>query len=147
MDFYSVTLGLHNFSRWLVLVAAVVALLLAVQGLRGRPHDALDRMAGMAFVHSLSLQLVLGVILLFSSPLMQSIWANFGAAMQASETRFFAAEHWVGMLLALALGHIGSARIRKAPAALKHRQTLIFFGLSLLLVLLAIPWWRPLLRL
>ena len=100
----------------------------------------------MAFVGLMDLQLLLGVLLMFLSPFMKTLWGNLGSAMQASATRFFVAEHWVGMLLALILAHVGSARARRAsdPRA-KHWHSLLWFSLSLLLVLLSIPWGRRLL--
>jgi hypothetical protein len=68
--------------------------------------------------------------------------------MQNDQTRFFLAEHWVLMLAAVVLAHVGSVRVRKAAEALlKQRQALIWYGLSIALMLLGIPWWRPLLRL
>lgn len=138
-----ILLGLHNFTRWLVLLAGVAAVVLAVGG---GAYGPAHRAAGQAFIHSFTLQLLLGLVLLFFSPFMQGLWADPGAAMAQRETRFFVAEHWVGMIIALALAHIGSARVRRAPTdGTRHRQTLVFFGLSLLITLLSIPWWRPLL--
>ncbi len=96
----------------------------------------------------MDLQLLLGILLMFISPLVQSGLGNLGAAMKSSQVRFFIAEHWVLMLLAVVLAHVGSSRVRKAADALqKHRQALLWYSLSMALVLLAIPWWRPLLRL
>ena len=67
--------------------------------------------------------------------------SNIGEAMQNSALRFIALEHLTGMLGAAALAHIGRVRVRKQAASLaRHRQALIFYGLSLLLILLLIPW-------
>lgn len=138
-----ILVGLHNFTRWLVLLAGIATLVLAI---RGGAYGPAHRAAGQAFVHSFSLQLLLGILLMAFSPFMQSLWADPGAAMGQRETRFFVAEHWVGMTIALALAHIGSARVRRATSdAARHRQSLVFSGLSLLITLLSIPWWRPLL--
>jgi hypothetical protein len=61
--------------------------------------------------------------------------------MGDSRLRFFLVEHTAGMIVALALAHIGSVRIRKASEARKrHRTAAIFFGLALLLILGSIPW-------
>ena len=39
------------------------------------------------------------------------------------------------------LAHIGRARIRKASdSESRHKRALVFFGLSLLVMLLSIPW-------
>ncbi|PZA08150.1 MULTISPECIES: hypothetical protein [unclassified Meiothermus] len=144
---YDLILALHNFTRWLVLIATVYVLWRSWRGLRSGRYQALDRMAGVAFTSTVDLQLLLGILLLAFSPLMQNAWANLGAAMQNPGLRFFLAEHPVVMLAAAILAHVGNARVRRAATdVLKHRQALLFYGLSTLLILLAIPWWRPWLR-
>ena len=61
-------------------------------------------------------------------------------------------EHQVGMFIAVALGHIGLARIRKGTDLVhRHKTALAFFALSLVVMMLSIPWpgkagGRPLLR-
>jgi hypothetical protein len=73
---------------------------------------------------------------------------NMGAAMRDDQTRFFLVEHITVMLIAVVLAHIGSSRARKGTTDLrKFRAGAIFYTLSALAILIAIPWWRPLLRL
>ncbi|MER3444472.1 MAG: hypothetical protein C4333_10285 [Meiothermus sp.] len=143
---YDLSLTLHNLTRWLVLGVALVLIFRSVQGLRQGGYVLLDRRLGMAYTGLLDLQLLLGLILFAVSPFIRGLTANASAAMQSSSSRFFLAEHWVVMLVALVLAHVGSSRVKKATDdRQKHRQGLIFYGLSLALVLLGIPWWRPLL--
>jgi hypothetical protein len=74
------------------------------------------------------------------------------ATMRNAPLRFFAVEHPFGMLIGLALAHVGNAKIKKATeGAGKHKLAAIFFGLALVAILLSIPWpgtpgGRPLLR-
>lgn len=145
---YDLLLSIHNIARWLVLLAALYLIYRSISGFRNRTYTPTDRQAGQLYTGLMDLQLVLGLLLLVSSPLIQSALGNLGAAMQNSQTRFFIAEHWVLMLAAVILAHVGSTRIKKVTEAwLKQRQALIWYGLSVALMLLAIPWWRPLLRL
>ncbi|MFN4070894.1 MAG: hypothetical protein ACK4HT_04945 [Thermus caldifontis] len=124
-------LFLHNLVRWFVLAFGLLAL--------WRPGAK----EGAFFAHTLTLQVVLGLILAFLSPLFQGALANLEAVMQTpGEARYFVAEHWVGGLIALGLAHAGLAQARKG----KPRARL-FFALALALVILSIPWFRPLLRL
>ena len=58
------------------------------------------------------------------------------------EARFFAAEHWVGGLVALGLAHAGLARARRGKPGAR-----LLFGLALGVLLLSVPWFRPLVRL
>jgi len=145
---YDFLLSIHNIARWLVLLAAFYLLYRSLNGLSRRSYGAADRQASLVYTALLHVQLLLGILLMVLSPTVQSALANPSAAMQNSQTRFFLAEHWVLMLVALALAHVGSVRVRRAAEALlRHRQALIWYGSSIALVLLGIPWWRPLLRL
>jgi hypothetical protein len=145
---YELVLALHNLTRWLVLGVALVLIVRSVLGLRRGSYTPLDRRLGVAYTGLMDLQLLLGLILFGISPFMRGLFANASAAMQQGSSRFFLLEHWVVMLLAVILAHIGSSRVRRTDdERLKHRQSLIFYGLSLALVLLGTPWWRPLLRL
>ena len=128
---YEALLFLHNLVRWFVLAFGFLAL--------WRPGAK----EGAFFAHALTLQVVLGILLAFVSPLFQGALANLEAVMQTpGEARYFVAEHWVGGLVALGLAHAGLSQARKG----KPRARLLF-ALALALVLLSIPWFRPLLRL
>lgn len=143
---YLALLYTHNLTRWIVLIAAVAALALALTGRFGKqPFGKQHRIANLVFVSSMDLQLVLGLLLYFVSPLIQSGLANMSAAMGDATLRFFLVEHSFYMIVALALAHVGSVMVRKAKDdGAKHTRTLIWFGLSLVVVLAGIPWQRAL---
>ncbi len=127
---YELLLPIHNLLRWFVLLFGLWALL------RPEPRPA------AFFAHALTLQVVLGILLAFLSPLFQGALAALGEVMRSGgEPRYFVAEHWVGGLVALGLAHAGLARARRGQGAR------LLFALSLLALLLSIPWFRPLLRL
>lgn len=143
---YAALLHTHNLTRWIVLVAALVALVWALQAwLGGRPFEKRHRIANLVFVASLDVQLLIGIALYAVSPLVQIALSDMGAAMGIHELRYFAVEHLSIMLVAVALAHVGGALSRRAPDDRgKHGRALLWFGLSTLAVLFAIPWWRPL---
>jgi hypothetical protein len=61
--------------------------------------------------------------------------------MKDTYTRFFSLEHGLLMIIALILVHVGRVSVKKAPTpAAKHKRTLLFFGLAIVLILAAIPW-------
>jgi uncharacterized membrane protein YdjX (TVP38/TMEM64 family) len=60
--------------------------------------------------------------------------------MGSSQQRFWAVEHVFGMVIGTALAHIGRARVRKAAPERRARVAVIFYGLALLAILIAIPW-------
>jgi hypothetical protein len=140
---YDLLLFAHSWLRWLVLLAALIAVARAVSGVSTRrPWTPVDERAGKWLTTALDLQMLLGLILyIFLSPVTKSAFVDMAAAMQAAPIRFFAVEHPVGMIVAIALAHVGRARARKAAdSQSRHKQALAFFGLSLLVTLLSIPW-------
>ncbi len=139
---HPLVLTLHSIVRWAVVIFGVIAVVRAFIGWFGnRQWQSLDDRLGMGFVTALDINLVLGLLLYFLSPITRSAFSDFGAAMGNSSVRFFLAEHLVVMLVAIALAHIGRSRAKKAADdRSKFKQAAIFFGLAFLAVLLAIPW-------
>ena len=152
---YSTLLIAHSWLRWVVLAAALVAIIRSVPGWSGRrPWTPADDRAGRIFTGALDLQVVIGLLLYFVfSPLMATIRQQAGEAMGNDAMRYWLVEHPFGVIVAVVLSHIGRVRIRKAAdAARKHRLAVIFFGLALLALAVSLPWpgtatGRPLWRL
>lgn len=146
---YMVLLAIHNIFRWVVVIIAVLALVRSYLGLFGnREWSQRDRRIGTFFSVSMDIQFLLGIILyLFLSPLTTTIFQDFGAAMQDATIRFFVLEHLIYMLAAVVLVHIGNSRARKAAdSKAKFRTVTIFYSLAVVLVVLGMPWSRPLIR-
>lgn len=142
---YTGLLHAHNGFRWLVLIALLFAVLLSVSGWAGkRKWGRADNLSGLVLVILMDIQFLLGIVLYaFVSPITKAAFNDFGAAMKNSELRFYAVEHILLMIIALALVHIGRSKSKKDVALeKKHRVSAIFYGISLLLVLAAIPWDR-----
>jgi hypothetical protein len=144
---YNIVLALHNIVRWVVLVTAILALARAYLGwLQNREWTQRDRQAGLAFTSALDTQILLGLILFFISPPTRALLTgNFSGMMSDPTMRFFSIEHVPFMIVAVILAHIGSARARRASdVGVKFRQSAIFFTLAVLVIIVMIPWWRPL---
>lgn len=142
---YTGLLHAHNGFRWLVLIALLFAVLLAISGWAGkRKWGRADNLSGLVLVILMDIQFLLGIVLYaFVSPITKAAFNDFGAAMKNSELRFYAVEHILLMIIALALVHIGRSKSKKDVTPVKkHRVSAIFYGISLLLVLAAIPWDR-----
>ena len=148
-QFYLPLLGFHNVLRWVALLAGVIALAVAFSGWSGaRQSNRLLLRCSILFVIAMDLQFLLGLVLYFgASPLTQQAFQDMGAAMKVRDLRFFTVEHTVLAFLAIVLAHLGAALARKSQTVLaQHRRAAICFALSLLVLLIGIPWWRPLLR-
>jgi len=146
---YSQLLVAHNIMRWIVLVAGLIATVLAARGWSGRtPVTPTLRRCGAVFVGAIDLQLLVGLVLYFAvSPITRAAFQNMPAAMKDHEMRFFTVEHTTYMLIAVIAAHVGSAMSRRGRTdRRKYRAATIGFGLSLLVIIVGIPWWRPLLR-
>jgi len=150
---YVVLVILHSWLRWLVLLAGLNAIGRGIGGAQsGRAWGAGDDQAGKWFVILFDVQFLIGLILYVAlSPLTQSAFGDFGAAMKDSTLRFWAVEHIAGMLAASALMHIGRKKSLKATGTSRHKTAAVFFGLAFVIVLLSIPWpgmpaGRPLFR-
>jgi len=144
---YTGLLHAHNGLRWLVLLALVTAIILALTGWFGkREWEKGDKLTGLLLTIFMDLQFLTGVILYaFVSPITKAAFNDFGAAMKNADLRFYAVEHILLMVIALVLVHIGRAKSKKAKTPLaKHHSAAIYYGISLVLILVAIPWDRAL---
>lgn len=148
MNTYTIVLALHSWTRWLVLIFGLIAVFRAFAGRQGRPWTGADNGMGAAFVGSMHLQLLLGLILYFAlSPYgVKAFETQGGAVMKDAGSRFFAVEHLVGMILAVVAAQVGRSLSKKASdPILKHKKAFTWFLIALLIVLVMIPWgiWNP----
>lgn len=151
---HTVLLGLHSLIRWAVLVFGVLAAARGISGwARRAPWTATDERLGFWAVMSMDLQALLGILLYIRFlTVTDSSFHNWGFVMRDPMFRFFTVEHVVIMIMALALLHVARVRIRRtAEPVAKHRTAAILISLSMILVIVGIPWpWlsygRPLLR-
>lgn len=135
---YKILLGLHSGVRYILIVLFVVALVMALVGLFGRkPYTQTNRKVNLFAMITAHIQLLTGLILYFFSP--NVMFSNMGAAMKDTMLRYWTVEHLVMMIFAVILITIGHSRSKKAVDALnKHRAISLFYGLALLVILLAI---------
>ncbi len=136
------TLVIHNILRWAVLlfgVWTVIAALAAV--ISKRAYGNSDNKSGLFFMISCDIQLLLGLILYFTGMWFEKVKSDMGAVMKDSAERFFAVEHALMMIIAWLLVHVGRSMVKRAGTdAQKHKRTLIYFGIALILILAMIPW-------
>ncbi len=136
---HTILLDLHSINRWLVLIAGCYAIFIYARGCFGRhAWTEAARRPGVVFAMLFDIQLVLGLILYFVfSPITTK---GFAYVMENPASRFFVMEHSVMMLLALIFIHAGGSMIKKAKPDAKYKRAVIFYGIALLIILIAIPW-------
>jgi hypothetical protein len=140
---YSTLLSFHNINRWAVLLFGLYAITKSILGLvNKRDFTSRENMAHALFVGFCHLQLLLGVILYMISPKVDAALANgFGPAMKDAYSRLIVLEHISINIIAIALIQVGRTLSKKATeSATKHKKSLIFFSIGLLLILSRIPW-------
>jgi hypothetical protein len=139
---YEFILPVHNLLRWFFLAAALYAIFRAFRGVSGgTPFSKDDKTAGTLLLAAAHSQLLIGLILWFISPNVQQALVNVGAAMKDKGLRLQLLEHPLLMIIAVAIIQIGKIKAKKAYAdADKHKRSLIYFGIGLVLVLARIPW-------
>lgn len=144
---YSTLLALHSVFRWLVLASLVYAIIMSIQGYASKrsftKKDATARVVAGAISHT---QLLIGFILYFVlSPVTQHFMVKGADGNQ--QIWFFGLYHISMMSVAILIMTIGSSISKRAktdPA--KFKNIIIYFTIALLLILLSIPWFRPVLR-
>jgi hypothetical protein len=140
---YGTVLIIHSLVRWAVLLTGIFAAARGISGWRSRrPWTLPDERAGFWFLMTLDLQFLLGVLLYgVLSPITWAAFEDFGGAMRESVARFWAVEHAFGMVVAVALAHIGRSRVHKTGNdGKRHKLAAIFFTLALISILASIPW-------
>ncbi len=139
---YQKLLFFHSFTRWLVLVSLLYAV---CRGCYRYASKAAFTKTDNAVRHWTAtvthIQLVIGMILYFQSPVIHYFWSHYRAAIQSTDTVFFGIIHPVLMLASVTAATIGSALSkRRTSDHRKFRTMLIWFSAALLIILMAIPW-------
>jgi hypothetical protein len=138
----------HGAWRWAVLGLGVAAVALALCGLLQKlswePRTAL--MARL-FAIAVDSQVLMGAALYLTlRPLTTVALKEVDAPV--SSDHFIGLDHAAVMTAALIVVHVGAVKVRRASSdAARHRRALLSYGLALLLIVIGMPWWRPLLRL
>lgn len=143
LSLYEVMRHIHSVGRWIVLLLLLFAIFNSLIAGR-RPFIKSDNRLGLLLTIFADVMLLIGIYLYFVGPFGYKTfqkYSNVGDLMRNSSDRFYAIEHMVGMLIAIVLIHIGKAQARKPMSdKAKHRRTMIFYLLALLIILVSIPW-------
>lgn len=131
---------LHSSLRYVIVILFILSILSAFIKWRGKKGftkgDKMLYMFTMVFCH---IQLVIGLILYFGYEHYRSFSTE--GAMKISALRFFAMEHFAGMLLGIILVTVGhSLAKRTVDEVKKHQKIFIFYTISFLVIFFSIPW-------
>lgn len=132
-------LHFHSYLRYLVLILLIISVVKAISGLRSTGKTNNNRIEFYTLI-AFHIQVVIGLVLYYISPVVQVAFQNFGNAMGDADLRFTAMEHPLIMLIAavfITLGYSKSKNQTEIKAFSK--KILIYYGIALILVLSRIP--------
>lgn len=136
-----ILLVLHDLIRWLILIFAFWTVINAINGMASKKeYTATDGRSNFFFMLGMDIQLLIGLILYFNNGWFESL-KHIGDSMKDPMVRFFTIEHSLMMIIAWILVHAGRVSVKKAATSQrKFKKSLIYFGIALLIILIAIPW-------
>ena len=140
---YSSVLDLHSYWAYGVLVFLLIAILNSFVGLGAkRPFNPQDRRIALIALIFCHVQLVLGFVLLFTSPWFATAKElGMGAAMKDSPVRLYVVEHPLINIIALTLITIGWSKHKRAEdSAKKFKSIGYLYAIGLVLLLSRMPW-------
>lgn len=132
----------HSGVAYLVLIFLFIAIVNAIIGLSSKKQfTEKDRKLGLVALIFSHIQLLLGLILYFTSPMVQTLSGNMGEVMKNSTLRLYGVEHPLINIIAIVLITIGWSKHKKAITGEdKFKKFVIFYTLGLILILSRLPW-------
>jgi hypothetical protein len=128
----------HSGWAYLALLLLVFAVVNSFIGMSSKKEfTAKDRKIALFALIGTHIQLLVGLILYFISPLGSAVFGQ----MKDAALRLTSLEHPLTNIIAIALITIGWTKHKKATTGeAKFKSIAIFFGLGLVLILIRIPW-------
>jgi len=139
---YEVVKMLHSYWAYLVLLMIVVASMNALfKFFSNKEFHAIDFRISLFTLIVMHIQLLIGLVLYFTSPFGFKNISDNGMGGLDTFSRLLAVEHPFVGILAVALITIGySKHKKKLTSKPKFKMLAIFYTLGLILVLSRIPW-------
>ena len=80
---YNITLYLHSWNRWIILIAGLLTIIFAISGMvNKKDYTKRDRVTSLVFISSLHLQLLIGLLLYFVlSPITLQALSDFALVL------------------------------------------------------------------
>lgn len=139
---YQTVKNLHSYWAFLVLLILLVAVVNAIMRNSSNKEFTAKSLRISLFALIVShIQLLIGFVLYFVSP-MFDFWGTMGGKVMSNSTmRLYLVEHPLINIIAIVLITIGfSKHKKKAESSSKYKTIAIFYGIALILLLTRIPW-------
>ena len=139
---YSTLIIVHSIFRWFVLLILVISIYRAYSG---HTKNLIFSKTDDSFRHwtatILQIQMTIGVILYINSPVIHYFWNDFREAINNADALFFGLIHIGLMAVSVVFVTVGSALTKRINTDKeKYKTMLMWFSLTLAIILIAIPW-------
>ena len=126
----------HSYLRYIILILLTVVIIASLLGMISKKaYTDGDNKLGLYLFIATHLQLLVGLILFFISPVVQFS----GAAMKDATARYWLVEHNSAMLIAIVFITLARTTSKKmTDGRAKHRRMFIFNLIALVIIVLTI---------
>lgn len=133
---YNGLLITHSYLRYIILILLIVVIITSLLGMANKkPYSQTDNKLSLFLFISTHLQLLLGLILFFVSPVVQFS----GEAMKNPASRYWLVEHNTAMLIAIVLITLARTTSKKmTDSRAKHKRMFIFNLIALAIIIVTI---------
>jgi len=139
---YPIILATHSLTRWLILISLLYAIYRSYKGwISKKSFSKIDDFSLNLTVIIAYIQLVEGLWLYFTSPIIHYFLHYFKEAVTQNEIRFFGMEHSLVMITGIVIIVIGAAKTKGKKTGIEKFKTMaVWFTIALLLILSSVPW-------
>lgn len=132
----------HSGLRWVALFLLVYAIFNAATSQSSGKYEKKDKMINLFAMVMLHIQLLIGLVLYFTSMKVQFVEGWMSSDTAGGMYRFYGLEHFLGMIAAIVVVTLGRSKAEKKLKGTrdKHRRIMISYTVGLILILLMIPW-------
>ena len=133
---YPTILEIHSILRYVIFVLIAVLIIKHLAGWLNRsPFLKFDNILSTVTVSTIHLQLIIGLVLYFISPLV----SFKGQVMQNEVMRYYTVEHIFMMLIAVVLFTVGRVKLKKKEdPVIKHREGFVYNMTGVLIIVLTL---------
>ena len=157
----SFILAIHNILRWFILVGLVLLLIKIIfDFIKFYSSNRVDKDITILFNQSkknieklffylmiiVNIQFALGFSLYFFNPSVLNLWNDVPTLMKHRELRVIGIEHPLLMIIFVGLIHYLNVSIKKLENFNQYKKVLIIYIITIIILILGIPWFRPLIR-
>lgn len=136
------TLSLHSLVRWLVMLLFIGTIFNSFRKWKyKKPIHNFDRVLLKSCIFVFASQILIGLYLYWSSPIVAYFLNNIKDAMHETQPRFFGMEHITAMSVSFIIVLIGAYKAKHKRTDIEYFKTLaLWFTFAFIIVFCSIPW-------